>query len=240
MFKEQKEHRYDIYYKYFRRNTLDSEELAPYFQPKKHDTKRKEKLLNETAFESPLRHRRIRLPRRKINKELWMLVVLSRYHSLEEFTEPKTSITLISKRLSLPKTTVFMLLRRFHERGCQFKSLERGRTHPVIPLHIQSFLLDPNLLQEWCAYPLWRRVGQLMERFSFKISVTGLRNFYLRSKIKYRAASTVYRKAITDHQSIHAKRIAFARLIGNFLASQYPIIWVDETSFNAWSTQSKS
>ena len=47
-----------------------------------------------------------------------MLVVLSRYHSLEEFAEPKTSITVISKRLSLPKTTVYMLLRRFHERGC--------------------------------------------------------------------------------------------------------------------------
>ena len=68
MFKEQKEHHYDIYYKYFRRNTLGSEELAPYFQPKKRDTKRKEKQSDETASESPLRHRRIQLPRRKIDK----------------------------------------------------------------------------------------------------------------------------------------------------------------------------
>ena len=123
MFKEQKDHHYEIYYKYFRRNTLGCKELISQFQPKKRDTKRKEKLSHGTALESPLRHRRIRLPRRKINKELWMLVVLSRYHSLEEFMEPKTSITLISKRLSLPKTTVFMLLRRFHERGCKFESL---------------------------------------------------------------------------------------------------------------------
>ena len=123
MFKMQKDHDYEIYYKYFRRNTLGSNELVPYFQPKKRDTKRKEKLSSETDSEFTLRHPRIRLPRRKINKELWMLVVLSRYHSLEEFMEPKTSITLISKRLSLPKTTVFMLLRRFHERGCKFESL---------------------------------------------------------------------------------------------------------------------
>lgn len=85
-----------------------------------------------------------------------------------------------------------------------------------------------------------RRVGLLMERYNFKISKTGLRNFYLREKIKYRAASTVYRKAITNQYSIYSMRLEFARLIGNFLANQFPIIWVDETSFNAWSTQSKS
>ena len=140
----------------------------------------------------------------------------------------------------MPESTVFSLLRRFHERGCKFEIAKRGCKKAEIPDHVKQFLLDPQVLQEWCALPLWRRVGQLFDRFDFKISVTSLRRFYLLHKVKYRAASSIYRKAMTNHQEIHAKRIAFARLIGNFIVNGYPIIWVDETSFHAWSTASKS
>lgn len=31
MFKDQKDHHYDTYYKYFRRSILGNEELVPYF-----------------------------------------------------------------------------------------------------------------------------------------------------------------------------------------------------------------
>ena len=35
-------------------------------------------------------------------------------------------------------------------------------------------------------------------------------------------------------------RVEFAVLLGNFIARDYPIIYVDETTFNSWSTKSKS
>ena len=68
MFTEQKDHQYDTYYKYFRRKSLNSEDLVPLFQPKKRDVKRKEKLSNSSTLDVPLHQRRVRLPRRKIDK----------------------------------------------------------------------------------------------------------------------------------------------------------------------------
>ena len=154
---------------------------------------------DEEIITSSLRFRRIKLQRKKIDEHLWTLVVLCRYHSLEDFSEPKTPITVISKRLSLPQTTVYTLLNRFHERGFQFKFPKRGRPCPAMPEHLQKALRAPELLQEWASFPLWKRAGMIEKRFNFKISVTRLRNFYLRASVKFRAASTVYRKAITNH-----------------------------------------
>ena len=67
MFDEQKRHDYDIYYKYFRRNCLNSTDLRPYFLPKKRELKRIRKTEDEESSPS-LNRRRFRIPNRKIDK----------------------------------------------------------------------------------------------------------------------------------------------------------------------------
>ena len=67
MFNEQKNHNYDIYYRYFRRNCLDSSDLVPFFQPKKRDLKRNRNTVDEESKHS-FNRRRFRIPKRNIDK----------------------------------------------------------------------------------------------------------------------------------------------------------------------------
>jgi hypothetical protein len=61
MFKDQKDHQYGTYSRFFRRETLDSDALIPLFQPKKRETKRKMKQQDEEIRTSSLRFRRMKL-----------------------------------------------------------------------------------------------------------------------------------------------------------------------------------
>ena len=64
MFKDQKDHQYETYSKFFRRETLDSDALIPLFQPKKRETKRKMKQQQDEEIRtSLLRFRRIKFQR---------------------------------------------------------------------------------------------------------------------------------------------------------------------------------
>ena len=64
MFKDQKDHQYETYSRFFRRETLDSDALIPLFQPKKRETKRKMKQQQgEEIRTSLLRFRRIKFQR---------------------------------------------------------------------------------------------------------------------------------------------------------------------------------
>ena len=64
MFKDQKDHQYETYSRFFRRETLDSDALIPLFQPKKRETKRKMKQQQDEEIRtSLLRFRRIKFQR---------------------------------------------------------------------------------------------------------------------------------------------------------------------------------
>jgi hypothetical protein len=78
------------------------------------------------------------------------------------------------------------------------------------------------------------------ERFGIKMNFTRLRLFYLSNGVKLRTAKTVYRTAIENASKLHPLRLEFARLIANFKADNYPVIYVDETTFSTWETQKRS
>ena len=76
--------------------------------------------------------------------------------------------------------------------------------------------------------------------FNFVTSTNTLWRFYLQNGVKFRTGQAVYRQAVTKQDAINKERAAFALVLANILATGKPVIYTDETTFNAQLLKSKS
>ena len=58
-----------------------------------------------------------------------------------------------------------------------------------------------------------------------------MQRFYLYHGIKFRSAKKVYEQTMMNSDVKHEERIEYARILGNIIAQDRPIIYVDETTF---------
>ena len=66
-------------------------------------------------------------------------------------------------------------------------------------------------------------------------------HFYRQNNIQYQVGIVVYQKAMTDRVSLQAERCRFARMLANLIERRNDrILWVDETTFNAFTVRKRS
>ena len=72
------------------------------------------------------------------------------------------------------------------------------------------------------------------------MSASTLYRFYAHHKIKYRAAKTIYNATCVHRGALDEARMEFAIFIGNAIKLTKPLVYMDESSFNTWSTKMQS
>ena len=73
-----------------------------------------------------------------------------------------------------------------------------------------------------------------------KISTTTLQRYYKENKVAYRSPKTVYKQAMQQRHHLDSERRQFAQIIATIIATNKPLIYIDETSFNPQMIKNKS
>lgn len=70
---------------------------------------------------------------------------------------------------------------------------KKPRHFNCIPLVVKKLLLSQDLLQTWSPYSIKERTQLLRTQMNCKISADSLWQFYLKSGIRFRTGTAVYR-----------------------------------------------
>jgi hypothetical protein len=122
--------------------------------------------------------------------------------------------------------------------------LKQGKTTgPKIKLigseAVEKQLLSPQLLSKWTHLTLQQRVELILKKYKVKISAHKLRLFYRRNNMRYRQTAM---KPYPHHRSpeqLEQERMEWALMITDYIANDYPIIYMDESAFNIEMRQSR-
>ena len=99
-------------------------------------------------------------------------------------------------------------------------------------------LLDPKLLQAWAPYSLLQRVQIIEQTYHVSITQQMLGLFYRSRNVRHRNCNEVYRQGLSNNYV--EQRKDFAQLLGNIVAKQKPLIYMDESAFTTWMMQKSS
>ena len=84
-----------------------------------------------------------------------------------------------------------------------------------------------------------KRVAYVEKKYRVSCSLWRLRHLYKMHKIKRRTTYTQYAAELKDPAALLRDRTAFARKMQGLLDANAPIIYVDESTCNAWLKQKK-
>ena len=156
-----------------------------------------------------------------------------RFGSIHFFRRPIMNYKQIATRLRLEPETVRKTVLRFEERGYDFSKMGRSlpRYKSFTP-RLTRHLLSQRLLEHWSGYSIAERVEIIQEVWDVKISKSSLLKFYLHHKVGFLTAKVRYRYAQLNRPYLNARRKQFALTLGNLIASNRAICYMDETTFN--------
>ena len=142
----------------------------------------------------------------------------------------------IARRLLIPLSTVGWVCSTFLQRGYQGYCRTLTRFRMLAP-DVQRLLCSERVLRQWSAFSITQRVQMLKQR-DISISPATLKRFYRSHSIKPRACQLVYKRAMANNYE--DKRREFAVKLGNLIAQNQKLVYVDETTFHSRMSKAKS
>lgn len=122
-------------------------------------------------------------------------VVGLHFGSTEDFRYVRRTISQVAHQLRMPWSTVQRIIRKFVAGGHSLDLLvaKKPRHFNCIPPLVKKLLLSQDLLQTWSPYSIKERTQLLRTQMNCKISADSLWQFYLKSGIRFRTGTAVYR-----------------------------------------------
>jgi len=101
-----------------------------------------------------------------------------------------------------------------------------------IPPHIVEYLTSKETLQAWAGMSLRWRVKQLWLEKQFSYCCKSLILLYKKHGISYRATGYMH---YNGFKVTEEERLNYAKKLKKLIDSNKPVIYADESSFNAWN-----
>ena len=101
----------------------------------------------------------------------------------------------------------------------------------MISDELKEILLSEEILEAWMPFSCKERVELIDKMWDVKLTGKTLSRFYTENNVHYKTTKQVYRKAIENRSSLEKERKDFAVVLGNVLAQDKEIIYIDESSF---------
>ena len=105
---------------------------------------------------------------------------------------------------------------------------------------LREFLLNETILDTWKPLSIKERVATIERTWDVKMSHDTLWKFYVENRVAYRTGKAVFRAAMAQYPVLQRKRKAFSNLLANLILQDWPLVWMDETSFTSQSYKAKS
>ena len=164
-----------------------------------------------------------------------LLVVLLRYGSVIDFTQPRRTYRMIEEWTGIRKRACQTIVQQFHRRGNDWR---RRRTtpygpkpHPLPPdveEYIRSSLYENRFLS------ISERCQVIRERFGFPIARNRLQRTYGRMGIQYTRVKAVLKSRLNEPNYRREERKEFAKKVTSLMLQQRNVIFFDESSTNLW------
>ena len=127
------------------------------------------------------------------------------------------------------------MLRRFHERGNDFRRTPVYRRQPdPLPDDVVDYLKSNLHADRFLSTR--ERCSIIQEKFDFYMTKRRLIKTFHRLGIKYSKAKTVYKARLARPDWRRNERIAFCKKITSLLLQGKDVIFADETSTSLWGT----
>ena len=152
----------------------------------------------------------------------------------------------MARQVKIAQPTVTMVLKRFAKYGYDVDRLMRGEKatgRPIKPIGskaIEQELLSQSCLEDWTHLNLHKRCERIWKVHKVRVKRDKLRLFYLRHGITCKATSTKYYPHNKNLVQLQEERVAFARQLVDWIREDKPIVYFDESSFNANMIQKRA
>ena len=101
----------------------------------------------------------------------------------------------------------------------------------MISEELKGILLSDELLEMWMPFSCKERAELIVKMFGVKLTGKTLSRFYTHNNVHYKTCKQVYKRAIENRVTLEQERKEFAVVLGNVLAQDKEIIYLDESSF---------
>ena len=162
-----------------------------------------------------------------------LALVQLRYGSLTDFRQPIMSFADVSKVSGVAAATASRAVGRFHKNGDRFLPRRARPRMNGFPAAVRARLARPETLMEMRFLPIRERARRHSEELGVRLSVYLLRAIYKEHGVRFRQPKAALRLGDERELALVPERIFFSEKMLALMAAGRPIVYADETTFQA-------